>query len=89
MRSDHPFPATVAMVNEGIKRLRDAEGDSLVTLWRGIKNMKVALDFLRAGGVEMAPMRSLYIYIHICIYDVMYACIYVFICIYIYVCVYI
>lgn len=60
MRDPCPFPVTIYLINEAIKKLRDAEGDQVVTLWRGVKNMEVAKDFLRGGGVEMAPMSTSY-----------------------------
>ena len=60
MSSSHPFPVTIFLLHEAIKRLRDAEGDAVVTLWRGVKNMEVPKMFLRSGGVEMAPMSTTY-----------------------------
>ena len=60
MRDPYPFPVTVLLIHEAIKKLRDAEGDQCVTLWRGAKNMRMAQDFLRGGGVEMAPMSTSY-----------------------------
>jgi hypothetical protein len=60
MRDPYPFPVTVFLIHEAIRKLRDAEGDQVVTLWRGAKNMEVAKDFLRGGGVEMAPMSTSY-----------------------------
>ena len=50
------------MLNEAIKKLRDVEGESVVTLWRGLKNMDVKLDstFLRLGGVEISSMSTTY-----------------------------
>ena len=56
MCAEHPFPVTISVLNEGIKKLRDVEGKAVITLWRGLKNMDVLQDFLLAGGVEMAPM---------------------------------
>ena len=58
MLQAHTFPITIAVLNEAIKRLRDAEGQAAVTLWRGLKNMQVSNDLLLAGGVEMAPMSA-------------------------------
>ncbi|CAK0900183.1 unnamed protein product [Prorocentrum cordatum] len=58
----------MAFVSEGIKKLRTAyaidveEGSkkSQLTLWRGLKNMKISEDFLadRQGGTELAPMST-------------------------------
>jgi hypothetical protein len=62
MREAHPFPVTVTVLNEAIKKLRDAEGDAVVILWRGLKNMDLKRDsnFMRAGGVEMSSMSTTY-----------------------------
>ena len=60
MSDPYPFPVTISLIHEAIKKLRDAEGDQVVTLWRGAKNMRMAQDFLRGGGVEMAPMSTSY-----------------------------
>ncbi len=60
MAQAHPFPVTIFLIHEAIRRLRDATGDQTVTLWRGMKNVGVAADFVRAGGVEMAPMSCSY-----------------------------
>lgn len=64
----HPLPATMAFISEGIKKLRTAhaieveEGSttSQLTLWRGLKNMKISDEFLsdRKGGTELAPMST-------------------------------
>ena len=58
----HPLPVTVAFIADGIKKLRAkrAEGagaTSTLTLWRGMRNLKIADDFLteRRGGTELAP----------------------------------
>ena len=58
MREQHPFPETIFLIDEAIKRLRDSEGDQVITLWRGLKNMSVSdgSTFLTVGGVEMAAM---------------------------------
>ena len=62
MGGKHPFPVTVTVLNDAIKRLRDTEGKAVVTLWRGLKNMhlKDDSDFLLAGGVEMSSMSTSY-----------------------------
>jgi len=60
MCAEHPFPVTISVLNEAIKRLRDVEGKAVITLWRGLKNLDVSQDFLLAGGVEMAPMSTTY-----------------------------
>ena len=62
MGDEHPFPVTVTVLNDAIKRLRDTEGKAVVTLWRGLKNMDLRADsdFLLAGGVEMSSMSTSY-----------------------------
>ena len=61
----HPFPVTVAFIAEGLKRLRTVAGKSTeankeVTLYRGMKGMKVQDNFLQRGkgGTELAPMST-------------------------------
>ena len=55
----HPLPVTVMCLHRGLKKLRkarEAEDFQPLTLWRGIKNTHVPADFLRCGGVELAPI---------------------------------
>ena len=57
----HPFPVTVHLLTEAIKRLRAVEGESAssnahVVLWRGMNNRSVPEAFLANGGSEKAPM---------------------------------
>ncbi|KAL3930332.1 MAG: hypothetical protein SGPRY_001582 [Prymnesium sp.] len=61
----HPLPITVMFISEGIKRLRAVYAASknatkVVNLWRGIKNLKVAEEFMmeQRGGTEVAPMST-------------------------------
>ena len=61
----HPFPVTVAFIAEGLKRLRTVAGKSAqanteMTLYRGMKGMKVQDNFLQMGkgGTELAPMST-------------------------------
>ena len=59
----HPFPVTVHLLTEAIKRLRAVEANSStqgdhVTLWRGMRNMTFGDGFLKSGGSEMAPMST-------------------------------
>lgn len=58
----HPLPCTVALIADGIKKLRAkrAEGSgatSTLSLWRGMRNLHVGDEFLaeRRGGTELAP----------------------------------
>jgi len=62
-RKPHCFPVTVNFIREAISQLRavDAEGESAarsVDLWRGLKNVEMAADFLLAGGTEVRPSRG-------------------------------
>ena len=68
----HPLAATVILIQEGIKRLRNVvslvederrssgglEKEETAVLWRGMKNMYVKNDFLIHGGTELAPMST-------------------------------
>ena len=61
----HPLPVTVALIHDALKRLRVVAGESAqsntpVTLYRGLKGMKVQGNFLQAGkgGTELAPMST-------------------------------
>ena len=61
--SPHPFPVTVHLLTEGIKRLRAVEGAAAskndhVVLWRGMRSLQVSDDFMREGGSEKAPMST-------------------------------
>ena len=68
----HPFAATVFFLADGIKKLRAVEADreaegrdadgggegggESIDLWRGMRNLQTAEDFLREGGSETALM---------------------------------
>jgi hypothetical protein len=64
----HPMPITMTYIAEGIKKLRTAHAIQVgegamsprLTLWRGLKSMHIADDFLkdRAGGTEWAAMST-------------------------------
>jgi len=61
----HPLPVTVALIREALGRLRAVAGESteantMVTLYRGMKDMKVENNFLQEGkgGTELAPMST-------------------------------
>ena len=59
----HPLPVTVQCLDSGLKKLRekqrrDPQANREVELWRGIRDTKVPLDFLRGGGTELAPMST-------------------------------
>ena len=60
VREQHPFAETIFLIDEAIKRLRDSEGDQVITLWRGLKDTTVSdgSTLLTIGGVEMAAMSS-------------------------------
>mmetsp|Transcript_10724 Transcript_10724/g.37521 ORF Transcript_10724/g.37521 Transcript_10724/m.37521 type:complete len:575 (-) Transcript_10724:236-1960(-) len=72
-RKPHPLPKTVALVNEGIKKMRAAHATKIdsgtaepqTTLWRGLKNREMSEDFMLVdangkykGGTELAPMST-------------------------------
>ncbi len=63
----HPFPITVSLIDEGIKRLRASTAQSFdgditksIYLWRGIKNTRIEENFLqgRRGGTELGMMST-------------------------------
>ena len=62
----HPYPVTMYLLSEGVKRLRAVDGQSdrantKAVLWRGMRNMKLsdADEFSRnGGGAEKAPMST-------------------------------
>ena len=59
----HPFPVTVNLIAEGLKRLRSmgAEAEDAHTvryLWRGMRNLRVTDTFSTDGGTEIAPMSA-------------------------------
>ena len=59
----HPFPVTVNLIAEGLKRLRTVaaahEGaHTPKDLWRGMRNVTTTSDFIQEGGTEIAPMSA-------------------------------
>ena len=69
--AQHPFPVTVMLLTEAIKKLRavpacaipgvsnqDGIQASAVELWRGLKDSVVHDEFLKAGGTTHAPMST-------------------------------
>ena len=54
------LPITTYFAAQGIKKLRGlhAESESKFVLWRGMRQVKVADDFLRNGGTELAFMSA-------------------------------
>jgi hypothetical protein len=59
----HPMPVTMAFLSEAIGRLRAvgarvSQSNNVVDLWRGMRGMRVATDFARHGGTELAPMST-------------------------------
>lgn len=61
----HPYPATVAFLSEGIKKLRKVDSsnrplDGPLDLWRGMKNIKIDdfEAFARQGGTELGLMST-------------------------------
>ena len=60
----HPLPLTVAYLDDGIKRLRainvpDHEAESsVVSLYRGMRNLELPPEFRERGGTELAPMST-------------------------------
>ena len=69
MEAPHRLPITIAFIDDGIRKLRAVEaveserkgtGPRQVILWRGMKDIKTSDEFLRNGGVEVAPMSTTY-----------------------------
>jgi hypothetical protein len=59
----HPFAATVAILNEGIKLLRAVNADSAdanrqLDMWRGMRDVHATDEFERQGGTELAVMSA-------------------------------
>jgi hypothetical protein len=61
-RRPHPFPITVTFLTRAIGKLRSVEAANCdqgeVDLWRGMKNLKVGVDWAKSGGTEYAPMST-------------------------------
>ena len=59
----HPFAATTYWINEGIRLLKAVaaqrdDAHTARTLWRGMKDLGLTLDFLQHGGTEFACMST-------------------------------
>jgi len=63
----HPFPATIAFISDGIKKLRAVEAKQVKEsedvleardLWRGMCNLEITKEFFATGGTEFAPMST-------------------------------
>lgn len=59
----HPFPVTVNLIAEGLKRLRSvgataSDAHAVRYLWRGMRNLQVSDTFVTEGGTEIAPMSA-------------------------------
>jgi hypothetical protein len=64
----HPFPATVMLLAEAIKKLRAVPAAAVngsgageantVELWRGLRDAVVPEEFINGGGTENAPMST-------------------------------
>ena len=60
----HPLMLTAALIRDAVVRLRavGAHDPSLanaqIDLWRGLKGVRVAEDFIEQGGTELAPMST-------------------------------
>ena len=56
----HPFPITIYLIADALKKLRGAGGEQAggranVALWRGMRDMRATDTFLNEGGSEVAP----------------------------------
>lgn len=69
MEAPHRLPITIAFIDDGIRKLRAVDavesqrkgiGPRQVILWRGMRDIKTSDEFLRSGGVEVAPMSTTY-----------------------------
>ena len=57
----HPFPITVFLIADALKKLRAGEqagGRANVALWRGMRDMRATAEFFAEGGSEIAPMSA-------------------------------
>ena len=59
----HPFPVTVNLIAEGLKRLRavaakQEHAHTSRDLWRGMRDLRVTDEFITLGGTEIAPMSA-------------------------------
>lgn len=59
----HPFPVTVNLIAEGLRRLRavgakQEDANTSRDLWRGMRNLQVTDEFITEGGTEIAPMSA-------------------------------
>jgi hypothetical protein len=62
-RRPHAFPITINFIKEAISQLRAVEADlenaaKSIDLWRGLKDVTPADDFMATGGTELAPMST-------------------------------
>ena len=62
-KKPHPFPVTVHLIAEGLKRLRTVAADhenahKAEDLWRGMRNLRVTDTFSTDGGTELAPLST-------------------------------
>ena len=60
---EHPLPHTVAFLRDALGRLREVasqsnEANKLVTLYRGMRDVRCRPEFLEKGGTELAPMST-------------------------------
>ena len=63
-RRPHPLPVTVALIVRALKKLRkigaaDSAAVQALTLWRGMKNVRVTDEFARRGGTELGAIARL------------------------------
>jgi hypothetical protein len=56
----HPLPVTVAYLSQGLKKLRAVQDNSMMTLWRGMRDRRVSDEFMRdrQGGTEVRYLSS-------------------------------
>jgi len=62
--AEHPFPATVFMLSDAVKKLRAVRATDgraatdAVVAYRGMRNMELPERFVSEGGTEYAPMST-------------------------------
>jgi len=61
----HPFAATLYYLSDGIRKLRAVAAElepeqftADISLWRGMRDMRVLDSFMQQGGAEIAPMST-------------------------------
>jgi hypothetical protein len=59
----HPLPLTTSFLRDGVSKLRSVgahsqQANTVIDLWRGLRNVEVLKAFMNEGGTELAPMST-------------------------------